>query len=377
MFETILAKAHTLCGAELGSWAFRMDSISARSRARIEGTADAVLSQPYPPLPLHEPLFRGAVIYAPDVMDPGWEGRDETFDTFYKSSGLRAWLEVPLWKDGTLLGTISGWRREPRAFSDKEIRLLRSFAAQAVIAMENARLITEQEEALEQQTATAEVLQVINASPGDLAPVFQTMLDSALRLCGAAFGELARIDGDITTTLAISGMPAAFSQVRMGSQMQPGPGNTVWHIRHGETLVHIADLLDTEAYRDGDPVRRTLVDDGGARALLAVPLRRDDELLGLISIFRQEPGAFTEKQIALLENFAAQAVIAMENARLLGELRERTGELAERNTAFAERIDHQAATIDVLKAMSASPGDAQPVFDLICQQARRCSSRWR
>ena len=187
---------------------------------------------------------------------------------------------MPLLKDGEVIGVITIFRGEPGAFTDKQIALLENFAAQAVIAMENARLLTEQKEALEQQTATAEVLQVINASPGDLAPVFQTMLDRALRLCGAAFGELSKIDGDITTTVAVAGMPAAFSQVRVGSQLRPGPGTASWRFRHGENIVHIADLADTEAYRDGEPVRRALVDDGGARALLAVSLRKDDALLG-------------------------------------------------------------------------------------------------
>ncbi len=328
VYDLILDKAHALCDTDIGSLGV-YDGTHFRKLA-VRGYSqdvEAALRQPYPPLTTHDPLFRRETIHIQNVAEYAFKPDVIPAISPLIASGLRAWLEVPLWSNGKLVGSVSGWRHEARAFSEQEISLLENFAAQAVIAMENARLINETREALEQQMATAEVLQVINASPGELAPVFQTMLDSALRLCGAAFGELARIDGDITTTLAISGMPAVFSQVRMGSQMQPGPGTAVWHIRHGETLVHIADLVDTEAYRDGDPVRRTLVDDGGARALLAVPLRRDDELLGLISIFRQEPGAFTDKQIALLENFAAQAVIAMENARLLGEIRQRQEEL--------------------------------------------------
>jgi GAF domain-containing protein/nitrogen-specific signal transduction histidine kinase len=376
VLDTLVTTAARLCEAE-NAFLLERDGDMFRAKATFAmSPGDAAILQS-----LSLKMDRGTITGRAALEGRAVQIADVTTDPDYALAETvsvarnRTLLGVPLLRQGVVVGAIALGRQRVQAFTDQQIALVSTFADQAVIAIENTRLLTEQQEALEQQTATAEVLQVINGSPGDLAPVFQTMLDRALRLCGAAFGELSKIDDDITTTVAVAGMPAAFSQVRVGSQLRPGPGTASWRFRHGENIVHIVDLVDTEAYRDGEPVRRALVDDGGARALLAVPLRKDDLLLGLISIFRQEPGPFTDKQIALLENFAAQAVIAMENARLLGELQERTAELAERNTAFAERIEHQAATIDVLKAMSASPGDPQPVFDLIVRQARaQCNS---
>ncbi len=245
-------------------------------------------------------------------------------------AGVRSAIWVAIVKEGVTVGAFAIGRSIIGTFSDKQIALLQSFAAQAVIAMENARLLTETREALEQQTATAEVLQVINASPGDLKPVFTTILDHALQLCGAAFGEIITYDDDTSTSVAVSGMPGEFSRLRMNNRRSVArPGTTTWRLRHGENTLHIVDLMD-EVYLTGEPSRRTLVDVGGARALVSVGLRKDDVLLGQIAIYRLEPGPFSDRQIALLENFASQAVIAMETARLLDELRTRTDELAQR-----------------------------------------------
>jgi two-component system NtrC family sensor kinase len=182
-------------------------------------------------------------------------------------------------------------------------------------------------EALEQQTATAEVLQVINGSPGDLAPVFDAMLDKAITLCGAAFGVLLTYDGTTFRTGATRGLPARFAEYLATTSDQPGLGAASPRLVRGERVVHILDLKDDEPYRSGNPYRRALVEIGGARTLLALPLRRDNAVLGTLNVYRQEVRAFSDKQIALLENFAAQAVIAMENARLLGEIRHRQQEL--------------------------------------------------
>ena len=285
--------------------------------------------------------------------------------------GARALLAVPLRKDDVLLGMIAIFRQEPGAFTGKQIALLENFAAQAVIAMENARLLTETREALEQQTATAEVLQVINASPGDLMPVLDAMLEKALRLCGGTIGGIFTIERNRSVTRALQGVTPAFAAFQEQYPIDEiQPGTVPARIIDTGRPVQNPDVKAGETYRNGVPYARALVDLGNIRAVLAVPLLKDGVAVGMIALYREEPGAFADKQVALLENFAAQAVIAMENARLLGELRDRTAELAERNTAFAERIDHQAATIDVLKAMSASPGDPQPVFDLIVQRAR-------
>src|SRR5262249_30649967 len=235
-------------------------------------------------------------------------------------------------KEGVLLGAIVVYRREVRPFTDKEIALLENFAAQAVIAMENARLITETREALEQQTATAEVLGVINSSPGDLKPVFEAMLDKALRLCGAAFGQLQTFDGERFRVLAVRGLTGAAAAERIGRPLVPDPGGALAQVFRGERVVHIPDLVDTDAYRSGVAARRRLVEETGARTPLWVALRKESAVLGAFVIYRKEVQPFSEKQIALLQNFAAQAVIAIENARLITETRESL----EQQTAAAE-----------------------------------------
>jgi len=214
----------------------------------------------------------------------------------------------------------------------------------------------ERDEALAQQTATAEILQAINSSPGDLAPVFDAMMERATRLCDAAFGALSTVTEEgFINHRSYSGPSEIVEFFKRRPINRPGPGTTMDRLVRGESCVHVPDLIATDIYRNGDPVRRAMVDQAGARTLVSVALRKDDRLLGTITAYRQEVRPFTDKQIALLQNFAAQAVIAMENARLLTETR--------------EALDQQTATAEVLQVINSSPGDLAPVFDAMLDKA--------
>ena len=274
---------------------------------------------------------RGPVQYADVTAGEPYRAGHPYARALVELGGIRAVLAVPLLKDGVAVGMVAIYRQEVGAFSDKQIVLLENFAAQAVIAMENARLLTEQREALEQQTATAEVLQVINASPGNLSAGVRCDAgkgDAAVR--GCVRRDCDTYDGErlsyCRTTRRAQSIDRVFDCARQFS-LTTSNGRSWAELIHERRAIHVIDLTAERAVSERAPFAVASVDLGGVRTVLHVPLRKDDAVLGVLTVFRQEVRPFTEKQIALLENFAAQAVIAMENARLLDEIRQRQEEL--------------------------------------------------
>ena len=265
---------------------------------------------------------------------------------------------MPLLKDDVLIGAIVIYRQEVRPFTDKQIELVKNFASQAVIAIENTRLLRELRESLEQQTATSDVLKVISSSQGELQPVFDAMLASATQICGAEFGLLYRSEGDEFRTVALYGVPPRFAdERRLKPMLRPSPGTALGRVVTEGQHVQIADVMAEPAYQN-DPLRRaSFLDLAGARTVLCVPMLKEGAVVGAISIYRQEVLPFTDKQVELLKNFGAQAVIAIENTRLLNELR--------------ESLQQQTATADVLKVISRSTFDLQIVLQTLVESASR------
>jgi signal transduction histidine kinase len=216
---------------------------------------------------------------------------------------------------------------ELRPFTAKQIELVRTFADQAVIAIENARLITETREALEQQTATAEVLQVINSSPGALQPVFDAMLANAVRLCDCVIGGMFLYEDGGFRSVAMLNVTAEFAEIWRREAMRPAPTTALARMEQAKGVIKIDDFLESEGYLRREALHVATVEVFGARTVVAVPMLKEDELLGAIVVFRREPRSFTDKQLALVSNFASQAVIAIDNARLLNEIRQRQAEL--------------------------------------------------
>ena len=360
VFDAVLKSATRLCDAAFGIlWLCDGEHFHAAALyGASEGYAE-IARAPHRPLPSNPlgRLLRGErLIVSLDVAaEEPYRAGDPVRRALVDVGGARSVVQVALVKDDVLLGSLTVYRQEVRGFSDKQIALLQNFAAQAVIAIENTRLLTEQKEALDRQTATAEVLQVINSSPGDLAPVFDAMLDKALQLCGAAFGILWTFDGEFVHAAAIRGATTAYAEFLTSMPHRPGVDNAHGRLLRGEEFVHIADVAADTADHSEDPVRQATIELGGARTLLAVALRKGSVVLGFFVIYRREVRPFGEKQISLLQNFAAQAVIAIENARLITETR--------------EALEQQTATAEVLQIINLSPGHLAPVFEAILEKA--------
>ena len=367
VFNAMLANATRICEAAFGNLFLRegfiFRSVAIHSQ---KGHVDSWRRNPAtdvrenPGNPLDRIFKTKQVIHVPDLrIDQSYIRKNDRIVTLVEVGGARTHLSVPMLKDGELVGSIAMYRQEVRPFTDKQIELVKNFAAQAVIAIENTRLLSELRESLQQQTATADVLKVISSSPGTLDPVFGTMLAKASELCEASYGTLWLREGDGLRTAAMHGdlPPAWIEQWRSGAIYRPDPDRPLARAAEGRQPIQIADMRADPSYLQGDPLPVAGVEIAGIRTLLIVPMFKEDAFVGAISIYRKEVLPFTEKQIELVKNFAAQAVIAIENTRLLNELR--------------ESLQQQTATSEVLKVISRSTFDLQAVLQTLVDAAAR------
>jgi signal transduction histidine kinase/putative methionine-R-sulfoxide reductase with GAF domain len=365
VFQAMLENAIRLCEAQTGNLFlydgedFRTAALHGASPAYAEARRQAgAVRHMHPDVPLTRLIQTKDVIHVTDVrMERAYIDRDPIFSELVDVAGARTLLLVPMLKENELVGAFAIYRVVVRPFTEKQIELVKNFAAQAVIAIENTRLLNELRESLQQQTATADVLKVISSSPGELAPVFESMLENATLICDAKFGVLFRYDGEAFHAVALRNVPSAFADELRQGPRRPTPQSGIGRLVATKQVVHIDDVRAEQVYADGDPLRRSTANVAGARTYLAVPMLKDEELLGAFIIFRQEVRPFTPKQIDLVKNFASQAVIAIENTRLLSELR--------------QSLQQQTATADVLKIISRSTFDLQTVLDTLVESATR------
>ena len=326
VFKAMLESALRICEAKFGMLMLHNGDGSFDTRVMVgapPALVDALLHKSF--TPHGDPLDR--ILQAKRTVHTADAAAEKAKPPSAQLAGARSHIIVPMIKQAEVVGAIAIYRTEVRPFTDQQIALVQEFANQAVIAIENTRLLNELRESLERQTATSEVLSVISSSPGELQPVFDAMLAKAVKLCEASFGAMWLVDGIGYRTAALHGdLPKAYiEQWRSGTLHRPKAVIPMMRATRSREPVHVADMLQDEAYLEGDPLAVSTVDTAGIRTLVTVPMLSGGEVVGNITIYRREVRAFSDKQIELVSNFAKQAVIAIENARLLNELREIPG----------------------------------------------------
>jgi signal transduction histidine kinase len=357
VFNAMLANALRICEAKFGmlqryrDGAFVVEVMVGAPPALVE----ALLHKPFRP-PSGNPLDR--MMRSKTLVHTVDAAAEQNKPMSARLAGARTHIVVPMLKDDELIGALSIYRTEVRPFTDKQIELVKSFAAQAVIAIENTRLLNELRESLQQQTATAEVLNIISRSTFDAQPVFETIIKNAARLCQSVLSAIYRSDGEFVHLAAHDQFsPESVAAVRAAYPVAITSSNLIAVVVRERRVVHIPDVLVSGGYTE---LQRT----SGYRGILIVPMMRDDVAIGAIAVMQIEPRLFPDTQVELLKTFASQAVLAIDNVRMFEEVQARTRELS-------EALEHQTATSEVLNVISRSPTDAQPVFGAIVESAAR------